>query len=116
MSPRSGYFNANTPTAPNSPATEAPVISGTAQVGETLTADTSDIADEDGMDDVVFSYQWIVTDGGAELHIEGATEATYTLIDIDAGLRFMVRVSFTDDAGNEETLTSAVTAVVVDAE
>ena len=35
-------------TAVNSAATGAPTISGTAQVGEILTADTSGIADEDG--------------------------------------------------------------------
>ena len=34
---------------PNTPATGAPTISGTAQVGETLTADTSGIADDDGL-------------------------------------------------------------------
>ena len=33
-------------TPQNSPATGAPTITGTAQVGETLTADTSGIADE----------------------------------------------------------------------
>ena len=85
---------------------------GTVQVGETLTADTSGIADPAGLDNAVFSYQWIAIDGGAELDIAGATGATYTLLSIDAGLQFMVRVSFTDDSGNEETLTSAPTAVV----
>ena len=44
-------------TAANTPATGAPSISGTAQVGETLTADTSGIADEDGLENVAFSYQ-----------------------------------------------------------
>ena len=46
-------------TQPNNPATGAPAISGTAQVGETLTADTSGIEDEDGVDNVSFSYQWL---------------------------------------------------------
>ena len=81
-------------------------------MGETLTADTSGIEDADGLANATFSYQWVVTDGGTELDIEGAKGASYTLIDIDAGLRFKVRVTFTDDGGNEETLTSAVTAVV----
>ena len=113
LSVRSEYFNVNTPPAPNHPATGAPTISGTTQVGETLTADISGVEDEDGMGNAVFSYQWVATDGGGELEIEGATAATYTLLSIDAGLRFMVRVSFTDDGGNEETLTSETTAVVV---
>ena len=33
----------------NTPATGQPTISGTAEVGETLTADTSGISDEDGL-------------------------------------------------------------------
>ena len=112
LSVRSHYFGANTPPTPNHPATGLPTINGTARVGETLTADASGIEDADGLDNATFSYQWIVSDGGGELEIEGATDATYTLIDIDAALRFMVRVSFTDDGGNEETLTSEATAVV----
>ena len=118
LSERSDYFRADTPPEPepepepNSTAPGAPTIGGTAQVGETLTADTSGIADADGLDNATFSYQWIVSDGGADLDIPGATGATYTLIPIDAGLVVMVRVSFTDDAGNEETLTSAATAAV----
>ena len=35
---------------PNSPATGAPTISGTAQVGETRTAEITGIADADGLD------------------------------------------------------------------
>ena len=120
LSERSDYFKADTPPEPepepepNSPATGLPVILGTARVGETLTADISGIADADGLDNATFSYQWIVSDGGAGLDIPGATGAAYTLIPIDAGLVVMVRVSFTDDAGNEETLTSAATAVVAE--
>ena len=90
---------------PNSPATGTPAISGTAQVGETLTADTSGISDEDGLDNVSFSYQWSADD----TDISGATGLTYTLVDADEGKAVRVRVTFTDDAGNEETLTSAAT-------
>ena len=93
---------------PNSPATGQPTISGTAQMGETLTADTSSIADEDGLDDVSFSYQWLA-DG---TDITGATGNTYTLTDADEGKAIKVQVSFTDDAGNDETLTSAATDAV----
>ena len=79
LSERSGNFNAATPPKPNHPATGLPTISGTAQVGETLRADTSGIADADGLSGATFSYQWIATDGGRDLDIEGATAATYTL-------------------------------------
>ena len=96
----------------NSPATGAPTISGTARVGETLTANTSGIADEDGLDDVSFTYQWLAGD----FDISGATNATYTLADTDEGKAIKVEVSFTDDADNEESLTSAATAAVAAAE
>ena len=93
---------------PNSPATGAPAITGTAQVGEMLTADTSGIADEDGLDNAVFAYRW----QSDSADISGATDATYTLADSDEGKAVSVTVSFTDDAGNEETLTSAATDAV----
>ena len=94
--------------AANSPATGAPTISGTAQVGETLTADTSGIADDDGLDNASFSYQWLAD--GAD--ISDATSDTYTLAEADEGKAVSVKVSFTDDAGNDETLTSAATDAV----
>ena len=97
---------------PNSPATGAPAITGTAQVGGTLTADTSGIADEDGLTNVSFTYQWLAD--GSE--ISGATSSTYTLTDSDEGRAIMVEVSFTDDADNDETLTSGATDAVSAAE
>ena len=93
---------------PNSPATGQPTISGTAQVGQTLTADTTGIADEDGLDNVTFSYQWMADDA----NIQGATGSTYTLADRDKGKTIKVIVSFTDDANNEESLPSAATDAV----
>ena len=114
LSERSDFFRADTPSEPepNSPATGAPAIGGTAQVGETLTADTSGIADADGLERAVFAYQWSIILGAASADITGATEAAYTPVDADEGLAIRVRVSFTDDGGNAETLTSAATAAV----
>ena len=94
--------------AANSRATGVPTISGTAQVGQTLTADTSGIADVDGLDNVTFSYQWMADD----TNIQGATNRTYTLADRDEGKTIKVIVSFTDDANNEESLPSAATDAV----
>ena len=96
----------------NSPATGLPTISGTVQVGETLTADTFGIADEDGLTNVSFSYQWIRSDGSTDTNIAGQTTSMYTLADADEGQTTKVRVSFTDGAGNQEMLTSAPTAAV----
>ena len=96
----------------NTPATGAPTISGTAQVGETLTAATSDISDADGLDDVSYNYQWIRNDGTTDTDISGATSSTYTLVDADRGKTIKVRVSFTDDEGNDEEATSSATGNV----
>ena len=95
---------------PNSPATGAPTISGTAQVGQTLSASTSGIADADGLANATYSYQWL---SSRDTEIDGATNSTYTVQPSDADKVIRVRVTFTDDAGNEETLTSAATSAVV---
>ena len=95
-------------TSENTPATGVPTISGTAQVGETLTADKSGIADADGLSNVQYEYQWLANDSD----ISGATNATYTLVAEDEGKAIKVKVSFTDDAGNQETLTSVATDAV----
>ena len=92
----------------NTSAAGAPTISGTPQVEQTLTADTSSITDEDGLTNVSYSYQWIA--GGSD--IDGATGSTYTLTSSEQGQTVQVRVTFTDDADNEETLTSEATAEV----
>ena len=86
----------------------APTIGGTPRVGEELTASTSGISDADGLDDARFAYQWMRTD----TDIRGATGSRYTAVAADEGKRLKVRVSFTDDAGNAESLTSAATAAV----
>ena len=96
----------------NTSATGKPTISGTVQVEETLTASTSDIADDDGLTDVSYSYQWVRKNGSTDTDIQDATGASYTLVAADEGQTIKVRVSFTDNAGNEETLTSAATAEV----
>ena len=94
--------------APTGPATGKPEITGTIEVGETLTADTSRIADADGLTSVSYTYQWIRVDGTNESNIAGATGSSYTLVGADEGKGIRVRVSFTDDAGNPETLTSDI--------
>ena len=98
----------NTPPLPNTPAIGLPTISGTAQVGETLTADTTGISDDNGLHNATFAYQWLAADA----EIDSATASTYTLVADEEGKAIKVRVSFTDDAGNDEQLTSAGTAAV----
>ena len=100
------------PPAQNTLATGAPAIDGIARVGETLTADTSGIDDDDGLTNALFSYQWTRSDGGFDTNITGATGATYTLVKADEGRTIKVTVSFTDAQGNSETLTSDPTGTV----
>ena len=96
----------------NTAPTGLPTISGPAQVDETLAADTSGIADADGLTNVSYNYQWVRSDGNADTDIEGETAQTYELSDSDVGKVIKVRVSFTDDADNTESLTSVATETV----
>ena len=98
---------ASTNTAP----TGAPTITGTAQVGQTLTAATTGITDADGLTSPTYTYQWIRVDG-TEADIAAANSSTYILVAADLGTTLKVRVTFADDLGHTETLTSAATATV----
>ena len=100
---------------PNSAATGAPTISGTVQVGQMLTASTSGISDSDGLANAIFTYQWIANDGTEDTDIQDATGSTYTVGADDEGKTIKVRVSFTDDGGNQETRTSAPTVAAASA-
>ena len=75
----------------NSAATGAPTISGTAQVGETLTASTLGIADDDGLTNVSYNYQWVRNDGTSDTDIQDATGSTHTLVDADEGQTIRVK-------------------------
>ena len=75
---------------PNTAAAGEPTISGTPQVDETLTADTSAISDEDGLNNVSYQYQWLRDDAD----IAGQTNSTYELVSADEGKTIKVRVTF----------------------
>ena len=109
---RPWVFYVAPPPSSNIPATGQPVINGTAQVGRALTSDVSGIADEDGMENVSYSYQWIGNDGNTDTDIPDATGSSYTLMPADAPKTIKVRATFTDDAGNEESVVSDATAQV----
>ena len=82
------------------------VIAGEALVGYVLRVDTSEIAG--GLTDPRFTYQWLA-DGEP---ITGATRPWYVVKYFREGQAISVAVSFTDDDGNDETVTSAPTAAV----
>ena len=94
----------------NNPATGDLEITGTAQVGQELTADVTTVADADGIVASTAIYQWFRIDAGTETAIPGARGNLlnqYTLMDDDAGKQLRVKLTFTDQLGGEETLTSA---------
>ena len=90
---------------PNSPASGQPRVTGSA-LRATLSVDTSPMADANGLSTASFSYQWIVTVDGTDQEIAGATAATYRVGSAQEGRPIKVRVSFTDDGGHAESLTS----------
>ena len=95
-----------TVTAVNDAPTGLPLITGTVSEDQTLTADTSGIADADGLS--TLSYQWL-RNGMA---IAEATSSTYTLGDADVGTQISVTVSYTDGQGTSESVTSVPTEAV----
>ena len=96
----------------NIPATGAPTISGTALVGERLTAAIDDIADADGLprtfpDDYTVQWMRVDSDGASNPVNIGTGSSTYILVAADQGKKIKVEVSFQDDDGNDEERTSA---------
>ena len=90
-------------------------------MGQTLTASTTGTASGptpllgiDGLTSPTYTYQWIRVDG-TEADIAAANSSTYILVDADLGTTLKVRVTFADDLGHTETLTSAATATDRDA-
>ena len=79
---------------------------------KTLTANTSAISNEDGLDKVSWQYQLL----GGRSAISGATGRTLTLtLTLTAdqeGDTIQVRVSLNDGKDNAESLTSAATTAV----
>ncbi len=87
-------------------------IVGEATENQTLSVDVTSLADPDGLG--TLTYQWQRDTGTGFVGIAGATEATYTLTDDDAGALVRVIVSYTDAGGTFESIVSAATAPVVD--
>ena len=91
-------------------ADELPVITGTAQVGETLTVDNSPIGGTD--ENTTFYYVWYRTEGDTDTHIDGATSSSYTVTAADEGKAIKVVVSFRTTDGRFR-LTSPPTETIV---
>ena len=92
------------------PALTAPVISGVAQEGQTLTA-TAAVANDS---DATVSYQWQADHGTGFVSIAGATGLSYVVQEADEGARLQIVATSTDGDGSGTTATSAPTASVTD--
>ncbi len=84
--------------------TELPTITGTAQVGETLTASEGTWT---GTPTPTYSYQW-EADG---VDIVGATDATYVLTAAEEGTVITVTVTATNSAGSASATSAGTEAV-----
>jgi hypothetical protein len=90
--------------------TSPPSISGTTQVGQTLSAD---VGTWTGTAPISYAYQWRRCDsaGASCADIAGAAGSTYTLVTADGGSTIRVVVTASNSAGSSSA-TSAQTAVV----
>ena len=110
--------------APPANATGQPEIRASAEGSPYLFAETEDIRDEDGLpfthafgEDMtigagagghikfLYSYRWLRVDGDTETEV-GSDMAVYHLVDDDYGKLIRVEVSFTDQEGFAEVVTS----------
>ena len=99
-----GYIGSlgGVPAAPTN--TTPPSISGTAQVGETLTATNGTW---DGIPAPTYSRQWKADDAD----ISGATGTTYELTEAEEGASITVTVTATNSEGSASATSSATDPV-----
>ncbi|HWW27896.1 MAG TPA: M10 family metallopeptidase C-terminal domain-containing protein [Caulobacter sp.] len=96
--------------ASNDPYTGGVTITGVAAEDEVLTADTSTLADPDGLGTLY--YEWQRDFGSGFASVDGADQATYTLGDADIGAQIRVVIYYADGQGFFETVTSAATTPI----
>jgi Ca2+-binding RTX toxin-like protein len=109
-------------TAPVANINDAPVGTPTLsqtlpQEAEAITANPAAITDADGLVGVTFGFQWqqsAVGGGTAFTNIAGATAVSFTPANAQVNRFLRVNVSYTDNHGTGETVTSAPTGVVGD--
>src|SRR5689334_22369312 len=110
-----GFAAQSSPAAANYAPTNtaAPTISGTPQVGQTLTASTGTFTSDTTP---TYAYQWQRCDaqGNNCAAITGATSSTYVVQSADLGKTIRVSVTATNSSGSTSA-TSAQTAVVTNA-
>ncbi|MGF1569518.1 MAG: choice-of-anchor L domain-containing protein [Nodosilinea sp.] len=88
-------------------------LSGTPTQGEILTANTTTLADEDGLGALIYRWESSATGTSGWTLIDGATASTFTLTQAQVGRFLRVVVSYTDQRGTAENVTSAVTTAAI---
>ena len=99
-----------TPDEENEPPTGELLILGEATIGNTLSLDISGISDPEGMTTSSIQYWWGTIDGNHRGFAHNGPD--YTVVRDDAGKNIVARISFTDDAGKREVVSSAPSPVV----
>lgn len=88
--------------------TSAPTISGTAEVGQTLTAGNGSWS---AYPAPTYSYEWESCSGSTCTPIGGATSSTFTVTSAQEGHTIEVQVTATNSLGNASTTSSATGTV-----
>ena len=87
--------------------TAAPAITGTAQVGETLTCSNGTFS---GDATIIYTFQWFANG----VAVQGATADTLTLVAADLGKVFMCRVMAKNNPGSAFGFSNTTSAVVAE--
>ena len=104
---------AATPTNTDHTTSALPQIIGAAISGQALSVETGDIEDAYALTDPSFTYQWARIDGDDQTDLYAATRSTYTPNRSDLGKSLSVKVTFTDNSDNSQTLTSQPTPLLI---
>jgi Ca2+-binding RTX toxin-like protein len=96
----------------NDPHTGGVAVTGATNENQVLTADTSTLADADGLG--TLHYQWQRDSGSGFVNV-GTDQSTYALAAADVGAVIRVVTSYVDAQGTAEAATSAATATILPA-
>ena len=89
-------------TTPNRKGTGIPVVSGTARIGQMLTATVDDLEDRNGLPSR-FDHQWKRYSAAGVFEADiGVNSSRYTLTPSDLGKKLQVEVSYTDQSNYSE--------------
>ena len=109
-----GFISSTLFAADNIAATGNPSVIGTPELRGTLGAGIGNVADDNGLSNAVYNYQWVHVDGGIETNIPNAIGRIYIVGNRDLGKLIKVVVTFTDDDGFAERRSSDPIGPVTD--